>query len=143
MEVPIWNKDDSVAARVGAKGEYAGDGGVSSRKCAVVTCSEATFDAHAIHKSEEGNDEVVRVRDGVYVDRRVVWGRTVSKVNDSRRPGLCGWESEGVEDSGVGPCEASWDAKNWEGGREEGSEGSGDRGRRSVEGGGVRGGESM
>jgi len=68
VEVPIWNKDDRVMARVRAKGEDAGDGGIDSRKCTVVTCAKATLDACAVYKSEEGNDEVVRVRDGVDVD---------------------------------------------------------------------------
>jgi len=141
VEVPIWNKNDDVLARVGSKREDAHDGRFRCCECAIVTSTEAAFDTRAISEGEEGNNKVVRVGDGEDVDRAVVLGGLVGKVNDGLRERRCNRGVEGGEDSGVGPCETCGNAKRGEGGREEGGERGGDGVGRDVEGGGIIGGE--
>ena len=118
MEVAVWNKDDCVMTRVGTKGEDASNGSVSSCNCAVVTGSEASFNACAAREGKEGDDEVIRVWDGVNVDGVVVSWRIVGKVGNGRCSSLRGWEGEGIEDSGVRPCETCRNAEHREGGGE-------------------------
>ena len=48
VKVPIWNKEDDVAARVGAKGEDPGDGSCGGRRGAVMAGAESLFNARAV-----------------------------------------------------------------------------------------------
>ena len=142
MEVPIQNKNDDVSAWVGSEREDAHNGRFRCCERAIVTSAEAAFDARAIGEGEEGNDKVVRVGDGVDMDRVVVLGGLVGKVNDGLGVCWCSRDVEGGEDSGAGPCETCGNAKNGEGGGEEGGERGGDGVGGDVEGGGIIGGES-
>ena len=126
-----------MTARVGTRGKDSGYGSLSSRKGAVVAGAESPLDACAVCKREEGDDEVVRVWDGVDVDGVVVGGRVVCKRDDGLGPSRSCWEAECAMDLGVGPCETGGDAKRQKGGGEERGEGGGDRGGGNVEGRGV------
>ena len=133
VEVPVWNKDNGVATRVGTKGEDSGYGSVGGRRGAVMAGAESPLDTCAIHEGEEGGDKMVRVGDGVDVDGVVVRGREVCKSNDGLSPSWSRREVEGAVDLGVGPSETSGDAKWRKGGREKRGEGGGDRGGGNVE----------
>ena len=99
--------------------------------------AESPLNTRAVREGEEGDNEVVRMWDGVDVDGIVVRGWMVCKCSDGLGPQRSRWEAECAVDSGVGPCETSGDAKCREGGREKRGEGGGDRGGGNVEGGGV------
>jgi len=141
VEVPIRNKDDGVSARVGSEREDARDGRVDCRESAIVAGTEAAFDAHAISEGEEGDNKMVRMRDGVDVDRVVIRGGMVGKVGDGLGTRRRGWGIEGGEDLRVGPCETCGNTEDGEGGGEEGGKRGGDGVGRNVEGGGIIGGE--
>ena len=91
MEVPIGNKDNCVATRVGTERENTCNSGLSGYQCAVVARAESPGDANAVCECKECRDEVVRVWDRVNVDCVVFrWG-LVGKVNDGGSPGRRGW----------------------------------------------------
>jgi len=116
MEVPVRNEDDDVSARMRPEREDACDGRFRSCEHAVVTSAEAAFDASAVSEGEEGNDKVVGVGNGIDVDRVVVHGGLVGKVNDGCGTCRRGRDVEGGEDAGMGPCETCGNAEDREGG---------------------------
>ena len=105
VEVPVWNKYDDVSAWMGPEREDARNGRFRSCERAIVTSAEAAFNASAVSEGEEGGDKVVRVRNGIDVDRIVVRGGLVGKVYDGRGARRRSRDVKGSEDSGVGPCE--------------------------------------
>jgi len=107
-----------VTSRVRTKGEDASYGGLRGSESVVMAGAEALLDAGAIGKGEEGDDEVVRVRDWVDVDGVVARGGLVHKINDSCGPSQRRQKVEGIENLGMGPGKACWDAEGWEGSRE-------------------------
>jgi len=141
VEVLVWNENEDMLAWVGSKREDARNGSFCGSKCAIMASAKTVFDACAIGEGEEGNDEMVRVWDWVYVDGVVVCRGLVCKVNDGCSMSRYCWGAEGIEYSGVRPCETCCDAEDREGGGEEGGEWGGNGVGGEVESRGVVGGE--
>jgi len=87
VQVVIWNEDEDMSSWVGTQREDTRNGSFYGSKCAIMAGAETALDAGAVGEGEEGSDEVVRVRDWVDVDRVVVCGGMVCKVDDGR--GMC------------------------------------------------------
>ena len=112
VEVPVRDEDDCVVTGVRPERQNACNGSLGCHKGAVVTGTESLFDAGAIHKGEEGYNEMIRMWDGVYVDGVMLCRGVVGKVDDGGCPCRGNWEGEGVEDSGMGPGETRQDAEH-------------------------------
>jgi len=74
VEVAVRQENECVSSGMWTEGEDACDGSVRSSKGAIVTHSEATFDAGAVKEREEGGDAMVRMRDRVDMHRRMTGG---------------------------------------------------------------------